>query len=115
MWEEQSEEDSGVKSFSKLVSEMHFSIFAPKGSVILLGVGNFTSVMVSNVCALRLRSRGRFGALPELSRDAPCLVDLRRFAPKTVVQRASRPQTGERPFSLLGAAVNVLCSRHAPL
>lgn len=44
MWEEEEpDEEEEVKSFSRLMSEMHFSVFAPKSSVILLGVQNFTS------------------------------------------------------------------------
>lgn len=46
MWEEEEpeeeEQEEEVKSFSRLMSEMHFSVCAPKGSVILLGVQDFT-------------------------------------------------------------------------
>lgn len=43
MWEEEEPEEEEVKSFSRLMSEMRFSVFTWKGFVIFLGVQNFTS------------------------------------------------------------------------
>lgn len=65
MWEEEeSEEDAGLKVSQGSCQKCLFSIFAPKGSVILWAVENFTSVTAQTVLndssSPSLRLRGLF-------------------------------------------------------
>lgn len=74
---EEPEEDTRVQTFSSLMSEMHFSIFAPKGSVTLLGVQNFTSATPQmvlddlSVCLSTSRAVVRRSAFGALVRNVP--------------------------------------------